>query len=194
MNSYITGGTIKRLREKKKLTQAELAALLNVSDKAVSKWETGRGLPDIALMEPLSRALNVSILELLSGEQITNQNKSGNILRSNFYVCPVCGNIIHTTGEALVSCCGITLPVLEAENPDEAHMLDCQQVEDEYYVTVPHSMTKEHYISFAAYVTSDRCQIKKLYAEGEAETRFFRRGHGILYWYCNRHGLFQKRI
>ncbi|MCI8501030.1 MAG: helix-turn-helix domain-containing protein [Oscillospiraceae bacterium] len=191
MDSYITGGVIKQLREQKKLTQAELAALLGVSDKAVSKWETGRGLPDIALVEPLGRALNVSMMELLSGRQVTNQNKAGNFLRSNFYVCPVCGNVVYTIGKALVSCCGITLPPLEPERPDEAHSIQCERIEDEYFVSVPHSMTKQHYLSFFAYITSDRLEMKKLYAEGNAEARFFIRGKGILYCYCNQHGLFQ---
>ncbi len=191
MDSYITGGVIKQLREQKKLTQAELAALLGVSDKAVSKWETGRGLPDIALVEPLGRALNVLMMELLSGRQVTNQNKAGNFLRSNFYVCPVCGNVVYTIGKALVSCCGITLPPLEPERPDEAHSIQCERIEDEYFVSVPHSMTKQHYLSFFAYITSDRLEMKKLYAEGNAEARFFIRGKGILYCYCNQHGLFQ---
>ena len=108
MNAYLTGGTIKNLREQKKLTQEELAALLDVSGKAVSKWETGRGLPDISLLEPLSQALGVSVAELLSGEQIINQNRAGNLLRSHFYLCPICGNVIHAVGNTLVSCCGLT--------------------------------------------------------------------------------------
>lgn len=194
MDSYITGGVIKQLREQKKLTQAELAALLGVSDKAVSKWETGRGLPDITLVEPLGKALNVSMMELLSGRQVMNQNKAGNFLRSNFYVCPVCGNVVYTIGKAPISCCGITLPPLEPEKPDEAHSIQCERIEDEYFVSVPHSMTKQHYLSFLAYVTSDRLEMKKLYAEGNSEARFFIRGKGILYCYCNQHGLFQYRI
>ena len=143
------------------------------------------------MVEPLGRALNVSMMELLSGRQVTNQNKAGNFLRSNFYVCPVCGNVVYTIGKALVSCCGITLPPLEPERPDEAHSIQCERIEDEYFVSVPHSMTKQHYLSFFAYITSDRLEMKKLYAEGNAEARFFIRGKGILYCYCNQHGLFQ---
>ena len=193
MNSYITGDAVKRLREQKKLTQTELAAILNISDKTVSKWETGRGLPDITLIEPLSQALNVSVMELLSGEQITNQNKAGNLLRSKLYVCPVCRNIIHAAGKALISCCGISLPALEPETPDHEHTIQCELIENEYFVSMSHSMTRQHYISFFAYVTPDRFELKKLYAEGNAEARFFSCGHGILYCYCNRHGLFQRR-
>ena len=147
MNHYITGTTIKTLREKKGLTQAELAALLGVSDKAVSKWETSKGLPDITLIEPIAKALNISVMELLTGDYVTNQNISSNMLRSKLYVCPVCGNVIHTMGEAVISCCGITLPVSEAEETDEDHRINLEHIEDEYFVAMNHDMSKEHYYS-----------------------------------------------
>lgn len=190
MNPYVTGAAVKQLREKRKLTQAELADKIGVSAKTVSKWETGKGLPDISLLEPLAKALNISVIELMNGEQITNRNVSANLLRSKFYVCPLCGNILHSMGESLVSCCGITLPALEAEEGDEEHNVPIERVEDEHFVTVCHPMTKQHYISFLAYVTTDRVQLVKLYPEGNAETRLQLWGKGMLYWYCNRHGLF----
>lgn len=156
MNTYITGATIKRLREKQKLTQAELAEKIGVSSKAVSKWETARGLPDVALIQPLAKALGVSVIELMSGETVINRNISCNMLRTKFCVCPICGNVIHAAGDALVSCCGVTLPALEAEETDEHHRIQVQNVEDEQFLSVDHDMTKEHYISFFAYVTADR--------------------------------------
>ena len=146
------------------------------------------------MLQPLAQALGISIIELMNGEHISNQNVSGNMLRCKFYVCPVCGNVIHTLGSALVSCCGITLPALEAEEGDEDHVLHVERVEDEHFVTVQHPMTKEHFISFIASVTSDRLQMVKLYPEGNAETRLQLRGRGYLYYYCNRHGLFKKKI
>ena len=194
MNNYVTGGAIKALREARNLTQAELADKIGVSSKTVSKWETAKGLPDITLLQPLAAALGVSVIELMNGEPIANRNVSGNMLRSKFYVCPLCGNIIHTTGAALISCCGITLPALEAEEPDEDHGVTVEHVEDEHFITVPHPMTKGHYISFIASVTSDRLQMVKLYPEGNAETRLQLRGRGYLYYYCNQHGLFRKKI
>ena len=194
MDNYITGATIKKLREAKGITQAQLADKIGVSSKAVSKWETAKGLPDITLMEPLCSALGVSVMELMSGDTITNKNTSSNILRSKFYVCPVCGNIIRTTGDALISCCGITLPALEAEENDEAHEIRIDKVEDEYFVTVDHEMEKTHFISFIAHLTSDKVQFVKLYPEGNAETRFQLRGRGYLYIYCNKHGLMKKKI
>ena len=194
MNTYVTGNTIKQLREGRGLTQAELAQMIGVSSKTVSKWETAKGLPDISLLQPLAQALGISVIELMNGEQITNRNVSANLLRGKFYVCPVCGNAIHSTGSALVSCCGITLPPLEAEEADEEHGITIENVEDEHFITVHHPMTKEHFISFLAFVTCDRIQMVKFYPEGNAETRMQLRGRGQLYYYCNRHGLFRKKV
>ncbi len=193
MNTYVTGATIKELREKKKLTQAELAEIIGVSSKTVSKWETAKGLPDITLLQPLAQALGLSVIELMNGEHITNRNVSANLLRGKFYVCPLCGNIIHSTGHAVVSCCGITLPPLEAEEADGDHGICIERVEDEHFLTLRHPMTKDHFISFVAFVACDRVQLVKLYPEGGAETRMQLRGMGQLYWYCNRHGLFRRR-
>ena len=194
MNTYVTGATIKKLRESKGITQQQLANEIGVSSKAVSKWETAKGLPDISLVEALSQALGVSVMELMSGETVMNKNISSNILFSKFYVCPVCGNVIHTTGETVVSCCGITLPPLEAEETDTDHTITIENVEDEKFITVNHPMTKSHYISFMAYVTSDKIHVVKLYPEGNAETRMQFRGRGYLYIYCNKHGLMKIKV
>ncbi len=194
MNTYVTGNTIRQLREGRKLTQAELAERIGVSSKTISKWETAKGLPDISLLQPLAQALGISVIELMNGEQITNRNISANMLRCQFYGCPLCGNVIHGMGNAVISCCGVTLPVLEAEEADEAHMLSIENVEDEQFITIHHPMTKQHFISFGAFVTSDRIQMVKFYPEGNAETRMQLRGRGYFYYYCNRHGLFRKKV
>ena len=194
MNTYVTGNTIKMLREGRNLTQAELADLIGVSSKTISKWETAKGLPDISLLQPLAQALGISVIELMNGQQIMNRNVSANMMRCKFYVCPICGNIIHSAGDALISCCGVTLPALEAEEADEEHAITMEKVEDEQFITIAHPMTKDHFISFLAYVTSDRIQLVKLYPEGNAETRIQLRGMGYLYHYCNRHGLFRMKI
>lgn len=194
MLNYVTGNTIKSLREKKNYTQKQLADLINVSDKTISKWETGKGLPDISLLDPLAKSLNVSVAELLSGEYVTNVNRSGNMLKSKFYVCPICGNVIHATGEGSFSCCGITLPVLETEEFDENHNILIERIENDWFISMDHTMAKEHYISFFAYVTSNKVQIIKLYPEQNPEVRFPISGHGTIYAYCNKHGLFHKRI
>ena len=164
---------------------------MNVSDKAISKWETGKGYPDISLIEPLSEALGVSVIELFSGSDVENKNRSANILKTRFYVCPVCGNVIQSIGDAVVSCCGIVLPALEAEEPDEMHSINVELIEDEFYVTVPHEMSKTHHISFLAAVRDDTVEFKKLYPEGEAQARFSRSGTRYFLCFCNRHGLFK---
>lgn len=194
MDKYVTGEIIKRLREEKKMTQSKLAEVLQVSDKAVSKWETGRGYPDITLLEPLASALGISTVELLNGNDVTNRNKASNMLRSSIYVCPVCGNVICSVGEAVVSCCGIVLPPLEAEVADERHEISIEEVEDEYYITFAHPMSKEHYISFVTAAADNGYQLTKLYPEYNAEARVRRSRTKSIYYYCNRHGLFMKRI
>lgn len=190
MNQYVTGTVIKELREKNHMTQAELAEKLCVSDKSVSKWETGKGYPDITLLESIAKAFGVSISELISGNPVTNMNVSSNMMRSKYYVCPVCGNVIHTMGEAVISCHGIDLNPLEAEESDDCHQINIEKVEDEYFVTIAHEMSKQHYISFISAASSDRIQMVKLYPEGNAEARFKINGVRRLYMYCNRDGLF----
>ena len=194
MNSYVTGAVIRNLREGKKLTQEELAEKLYVSSKTVSKWETGKGYPDISLLEPLARALDISLIELVSGDAIRNGNRSANMLKSKFYVCPVCGNVIRTIGEAVVSCCGIMLPPLEPETAEGEHEIKVEVVEDEYYVYLLHPMTRTHHISFLAAVSDQDMQLKKLYPEGGAEARFKLGGVKDLYACCNHHGLFRLRV
>ena len=194
MDNYVTGATIRALREGKGLTQGQLAEKLDVSPKTVSKWETARGLPDISLLEALAAALEVSVMELMRGQPVQNRNVSANLLRSKFYVCPVCGNVLHAMGEAAISCCGVALPPLEAEETDENHGITVERVEDERFVSLSHPMTKEHYISFLACVTTDSMQFVKLYPEGNAQCRFQIRGRGYLYLYCNRHGLMRQKV
>ena len=194
METYITGPAIKRLREERGMTQSELGERIGVGDKAVSKWETGRGLPDISLIQPLAETLGVSVIELMNGDRIRNQNVSANMLRTKLYVCPICGNILSAAGSALISCCGVTRPALEAEEADEAHCPRIETVEDERFITLDHPMDKSHYISFLAFATADRFQLVKLYPEGSAEARIPLRGRGTLYFYCNRHGLMKRRL
>ena len=191
---YVTGKTIKELREKRSITQKELAERINVSDKTISKWETGKGLPDIAIIEDLAKALGTSITELFTGDLKENENQSGNMKKAHFYVCPICGNIICSVGRGTFSCCGITLLEQETEKCDENHMIQFETVDDEYHVTMEHPMSKEHYVSFIAYVTSDGVEIIKLYPEQDISVRFRKKGHGMIYAYCNRHGMFQTLI
>lgn len=190
MNEYITGAMIRALREKKGVTQAQLAAMLHVSDKAVSKWENAKGYPDISLLEPLAKAFGISAAELLCGKAVTNANLSASMLRSHFYVCPICGNVLHAMGEAAISCHGVMLTPAQTEPADERHKLFIECVEDEYYVRIEHDMTKQHYIAFMAALSPDRLQMVRLYPEGSAEARFKMNGVKRIYCFCNRDGLY----
>lgn len=192
--SYVTGNTIKELRERKQLTQKRLADILGVSDKTISKWETGRGLPDVGIITELAGVLGVSLAELLNGEYIDNSNRSANMMKTSFYVCPVCGNVIQAIGNGSYSCCGIQLPILEVEEADQEHELKASVLDGEIYVSMEHAMNKEYYISYFAYVTTNYVQMVKLYSEQNAEARFSRRGRGYIYAYCTRHGLYRVGI
>lgn len=194
MNQYVTGAVIKELREKNHLTQVELAEKLCISDKTVSKWETAKGYPDISLLEPIAKVFGVSITELLSGNAVNNANVSANMLRSNFYVCPVCGNVIHSMGEAVIHCHGILLAPSQAEEINENHMILIEKVEDEYFIRIEHEMTKQHYISFIVALSSDKMQMVKLYPEGNAEARVKINGVKRILFYCNRDGLFSYNV
>ena len=190
MNQYVTGAVIKELREKHQLTQAELSKKLNVSDKTISKWETAKGYPDISLLEPIAKIFGISVTELISGNAVNNVNVSANVMRSKFYVCPICGNSIHSMGEAVIQCHGIILAPSQVEETDENHKIFIERVEDEYYVRVEHDMTKQHYISFIAALSSDKLQMVKLYPEGNPEARVKISGVKKILFYCNRDGLF----
>ena len=133
---------------------------------------------------------SVSVTELISGSTVRNSNVSANMLRSKFYICPICGNVIHSIGEAVVNCHGVLMTEAQPEEIDEKHEIFIERVEDEYYVRIEHDMTKKHYISFIAAVSSDRIQMVKLYPEGNAETRFKINGVKRILFYCNRDGLF----
>ena len=128
------------------------------------------------------------------GECVQNTNRHGNMHKAKFYVCPVCGNVIFSAGEGAFSCCGVQLPPLEAEQDEDEHRIGTEVIEGELFVSMVHPMEKTHYISFFALVTSDRAQIVKLYPEQDASARFPVRARGTLYVYCNRHGLFSKRV
>lgn len=194
MNPYVTGAVIRELREKNHLTQSELAEKLSVSDKTISKWETAKGHPDISLLEPITKVFGISITELISGNAVNNVNVSANMMRSKFYVCPVCGNLIHCMGEAVINCHGVLLTPSQPEETDENHMIFIECVEDEYYVRIEHDMTKKHYISFIAALSSDKIQMRKLYPEGNPEAGFKLSGVKQIVFYCNKDGLFSINV
>lgn len=194
MNCEKVGQLIYRLRKEKDMTQKQVADLMNISDKAISKWERGLGCPDVSLLPELSQILGVNIEEILLGKIVLNDTVGGNMKKLQLYICPQCSNLITATGNANISCCGKRMEPLVATKASPDHSLDIEPVEDELYVSSSHEMKKEHYISFAAYVTGDKVFIIKQYPEWNLQFRFHRLGHGKLYFHCSKHGLFYQTI
>lgn len=189
MDCSKVGRLILTLRREKGMTQKTLAESLHVSDRTISKWERGIGCPDVSLLGQLSALLEVNVEKILAGDLELNHMDQGNMKKIKFYLCPDCGNIVCCTGEAEISCCGRKRAPLLPRTVDEAHTACVQTVDDECYITLEHEMTKEHYITFAAYVTYDKVLWVKLYPEQAAEIRFPRLHGGTLYLCCNRDGL-----
>ena len=194
MNLSKTGKLIAQLRHEKGLTQKELAEKLRICPKTVSKWETGRGFPDVELISGLSRIFLVDISKLIEGEMPEAKRDAGNVKRTKFYVCEKCGNILTSLGNAEITCCGRSLSPLAAKECDGVHKFSIEKMEDDYYITFSHEMTKEHYISFFSYVRFDRVLTIKLYPEQGGELRFPQMRGGKLFCCCNKHGLFEVKI
>lgn len=196
MNPEKIGSLIFQLRKEKNLTQKQLGEKLGLSDKTISKWERGLGCPDISLLRDISKIFNVNIEKILLGDLQENDINGGNMKRIKFYVCPNCGNVINSTGDGDFSCCGRKLEALVPKVINENHSINIEEVENDYYVEINHEMTKDHFISFVAYVTYDRVLLIKLYPEQSPTVRFprlcgkFERGK--FYMYCNQHGLLMK--
>ena len=114
--------------------------------------------------------------------------------RTKFYVCKQCGNILTDIGNAEIVCCGRELSPVASKEADEAHKMNIEKIEDDYYITFDHPMTKEHYISFFSYVRFDRVLTIKLYPEQGGEVRFPVMRGGKMYYYCNEHGLFEIKL
>ena len=112
--------------------------------------------------------------------------------QTRFFLCPQCGNLITASGSAALACCGRTLTPLEPKRPDPDHQLTIEQVENEWYLTSPHPMTKDHHLSFAALVTSERVILVRRWPEWDFQVRLPRGEHGLLYWHCTQHGLFRQ--
>lgn len=188
------GNLIYKLRQEKKMTQKQLAEQLNISDKTISKWERGLGCPDVSLLTELSCLLGVNLEEMLNGDLTPNSFVGGNMKNTKYYVCPICGNVTLCTGEAVISCCGRKLEQCKAQKAEGDQKLEISVIDDDWYITSEHEMTKEHYISFIAFATGDKVQLIKQYPEWNLQVRLQKREHGILLWYCVKHGLFYQYI
>lgn len=194
MNLSKNGKLLCDLRKAKGMTQKEVADILGVVPKTVSKWETGHGFPDVSMVSALADILGVSEKTILSGNLELNLEEAGNMKRTKFYVCPCCGSFMQGTGNSQVVCCGKQLEALKATSADDKHTINVSEIEDDFYIEFNHEMTKEHYIGFVAYIRFDRVLTVRLYPEQDATVRFPKMYGGKLYYYCNTHGLFELKI
>ncbi|MDO4563471.1 MAG: helix-turn-helix domain-containing protein [Clostridia bacterium] len=193
MDCMKIGKLIFKLRKEKALTQLELARAIGVSDKAVSKWERGLGCPDVTLLGDISRFFGINIPQLLEGELNPNKSDAGNMKKLRFYCCHCCGNILTATAESDISCCGRRLEALVPSPVTPGHIVQIEAVEDDFFISLNHSMTKEHFIRFVAYAAYDRALLIRLYPEQDCSVRFPRMRGGKLVWFCSEHGLFETK-
>ena len=194
MDNSKVGNLIFSLRKEKGLTQKQLADLMNISDRTISKWERGYGCPDVTLLPSLSSILGVNIENILEGELLSNDFVGGNMKRSNYFVCPSCHNIVLATGDIDISCCGRKVEQLEAKKATEEEKLSITEIDSELFVSSDHRMTKDHYISFIALATGDSVQIMKQYPEWSLQTRLPKHKHGKLLWFDTQFGLYYQHI
>lgn len=188
------GKLIYNLRKENDLTQKQLGDMLNLSDKTISKWERGLGCPDISILSDLSEVLHVNLESLLDGKIETNLQRGVNMKKLKFFICPSCGNMITSTGEVGISCCGKKLIELVPKKASEQEKLNVEVIENEYYISSSHEMTKEHYITFVGLLTGDSVMIRKQYPEWEIQTRIPCFSHGLLVYNCSKHGLFYQIV
>ncbi|MDO4371582.1 MAG: helix-turn-helix domain-containing protein, partial [Clostridia bacterium] len=171
MNQSEIGALIRDLRAQKGLTQRHIAQQLGVTEQAVSRWERGIGLPDPALIRDLAQALGVNADTLLSGRIAENDKDVGNMKKTKFYVCPVCGNILTSAADVQITCCGRSLAPLVPQKADAEDKLNVEIIEDEYYISSDHEMTRDHFVSFVALLTGDTLILRRLYPEWNLSAR-----------------------
>ncbi|MBR6982383.1 MAG: helix-turn-helix domain-containing protein [Ruminococcus sp.] len=194
MDQMKMGKLIKQFRTELGMTQKQLADRLSVSDKTVSKWECGSGCPDISLLSALAEVFGTDIQVLLKGEIDKNESEKGNMKKLRFYVCKECGNVITSTSEAKITCCGNVLTPLEFKKAEGSEMLKVEDTGGEWYITSDHPMTKEHYITFAAYVSEASVMMFRQYPEWSININLPMYRSGRLLWYCNRCGAFFQEL
>ncbi|MCI7567103.1 MAG: helix-turn-helix domain-containing protein [Treponema sp.] len=169
MNAEKTGNLIRSLRIKKGLTQKELAQMICVTDKAVCKWEKGRGCPNITLISQLSKVLEVDIQSILQGYLDKNKKIGENMNHLKFYKCPTCGNLVTSIKSVELSCCGNKLSPVSAQTRSEPEYQPViQEFDGQYSIKFNHPMTKSNYISQVIVVRYDQIMTVNLYAESEA--------------------------
>lgn len=194
IDSTKIGMLIRYLRIEKNMTQKQLADKMRLSDKTISKWERGIGLPDISYLSELSEILNVNIEEMLKGELTPSNFEGGNMKKSKYFVCPTCKNLTICTGDSQISCCGRKLEPLKLEKAPEDKKLIVGELQDNWHITSNNPMTKDNYISFVALVSSTEIDIIKQYPEWALTVEFNKNKRGMLIWYCANDGLLYQML
>jgi len=186
------GALIRKTRTEKGLTQSNLAELLHVSNKTVSKWECGCGCPEVSLFPALSEVLGIDFSALFSGETAEKSVDSGNLKRLSVYICPICRNLITSTSRASIACCG---KLLQPQKLQQAGEEVCVELIDrEFMISSDHPMTREHYITFIALRSGEQLLLRKLYPEWDIRLNMPYIPGATLIWHCSNHGLFYQPV
>ena len=183
------GAELRKLRWEKGWTQKEVADLLGVTDKAVSKWERGLGYPDVTYLPLLAEIFQVDLICLLQGDLGPGEQEGGNMKKLKYYVCPTCGGLHMCSGRAEVICCGRKLSPLEPKKAEEGERLTVEEVENDWFITGNCPMRKDDYISFVALATGEQLFVIRQYPEWDLQVRIPGRRHGMLLWYGEKQGL-----
>lgn len=194
MDNAKIGKLIFNLRKNAKLTQNQLAQKLNISDKAVSKWERGLGCPDISILPVIAKIFEIDLESLLKGELENRDVLGGNMKKLKFFVCPNCKNVVTSMSETNITCCGKKIKSLEVQKSTENHQLKIEKIENEFFITTEHPMTREHFISFVALLAGDTLILKKLYPEWDLQIRLPILPYGKLFYFCSQDGLFLQNV
>lgn len=189
-----TGRLLTRLRKELGLTQKELGERLQVSDRTISKWERGVGLPDVFLLKEIAKVFGVEIEGILTGELFEQEKNGGNMKKMTFFVCDHCGSIYWGTGKGEFTCCGRKQSALIAQKMEGCHEAKIEEMDGEWYVSFDHEMSKEHFITFVAWVNIDRVTVVRLYPEQSGAVRLPKGRRGTLYLGCSQDGLFEKIV
>lgn len=192
MDCRKVGELILKLRKERGWTQKCLADKMNISDRTVSKWERGIGLPDVGLLKNLSDIFGIDLGKMLDGDLNERETDGGNMKKVKFYFCPGLRQFSNRPQAAAdVTCCGRKLEPMRENETDEKHLAEVKTIDGEYYISFEHKMEKEHYINYVLCTGYDRVLVVRLYPEQGGEVRVPRISGAKIYLACSRDGLFR---
>ncbi|MBQ7858661.1 MAG: DUF2087 domain-containing protein [Faecalibacterium sp.] len=190
MDAEKIGALLHTLRTGAGYTQRQVAQALCVTEQAVSKWERGKGCPDLSLLPALADLYAVDLRALLAG-QLKVSSQGGNMRNLKIYFCPQCGNLAAQLGGAQLTCCGRPLAALQPRPAADGHLPTITAVEDEWYLEFDHPMTKQHHLTFVAQVGLDHYRLTRLYPEQQPALRLPKLARCTLLIGCSEGGLYK---